>query len=422
MSGDDASRTFAAMTLMLASALPPELLRAAAAAHLLAALSAERDPTTMATMAAAMALAGEDPDRTADLAERAAAGLDGTDPAWYDAVRALVLTDRCDAAERELDRDQPYDPGAALAIRAELALRTGDLERAETAARALLGLSRARGRRLQEELAAAWLGEVLIERGDLTGAERVLGAGGLTGAAVAFARGRLRLAQGRAGEAIAELRACDGAHPALLPWRSALAEAFRETARARGEIAPGRGDIAAVADDLSAAQARRLAAEELQLARTPRAIGIAMRAAAGDDVVRLREAVAILDGTEARLERARAHAALGAALRRAGDHVAARDPLRAAVDLAHRCGATALEEHALAELRATGAKPRRRLMSGAGSLTPSERRIAELAASGRLNREIADHLVVTLATVEYHLRNAYRKLGIASRRELTAAL
>jgi DNA-binding CsgD family transcriptional regulator len=122
------------------------------------------------------------------------------------------------------------------------------------------------------------------------------------------------------------------------------------------------------------------------------------------------------------IERARAQFALGAALRRAGRPIEARDPLRVAVDLAHRCGATALEEQALTELRATGARPRRRLTSGPGALTPSERRITELAAAGRLNREIAEQLVVTLATVEYHLRNAYRKLGIASRTELHKVL
>jgi DNA-binding CsgD family transcriptional regulator len=117
----------------------------------------------------------------------------------------------------------------------------------------------------------------------------------------------------------------------------------------------------------------------------------------------------------ARLER-------DAALRRAGSTAEARDHLRLAVDLAHRCGATALEAEALAELRAAGGRPRRRLLTGAGALTPSERRTAELAAAGRQNREIAEALVVTLATVEFHLRNAYRKLGIASRTELGEAL
>jgi DNA-binding CsgD family transcriptional regulator len=126
--------------------------------------------------------------------------------------------------------------------------------------------------------------------------------------------------------------------------------------------------------------------------------------------------------TKTRLERARAYAAAGAALRRAGRPVEARDPLRLAVDLAHRCGAVELEEQALAELRAAGARPRRLLTSGAGALTPSERRVAELAAAGSLNREIADSLFVTISTVEFHLRRAYRKLGITSRSRLGEVL
>ena len=56
------------------------------------------------------------------------------------------------------------------------------------------------------------------------------------------------------------------------------------------------------------------------------------------------------------------------------------------------------------------------------SLTPSERRVADLAAAGRTNRDIAQELFVTPKTVEVHLSNAYRKLGIRSRRELAGAL
>ena len=126
--------------------------------------------------------------------------------------------------------------------------------------------------------------------------------------------------------------------------------------------------------------------------------------------------------TDHHLERARTYAAVGAALRRAGRPVDAREPLRAAVDLAHRCGAGDLESEALAELRAAGARPRRPLRSGAGSLTPSERRVTGLAAAGRTNREIADALFVTISTVEFHLRHAFRKLGIASRMQLGEAL
>jgi DNA-binding NarL/FixJ family response regulator len=141
-----------------------------------------------------------------------------------------------------------------------------------------------------------------------------------------------------------------------------------------------------------------------------------------EEMAVLHEAVSLLDTSGEPIERARAHADLGAALRRAGRPVEAREPLRIAVDLAHRFGALALEEHALAELRAAGARPRRRAVTGPGALTRSERRIVELAAAGRLNREIAEALVVTLATVEYHLRNAYRKLGVTSRKQLPHAL
>jgi len=86
-------------------------------------------------------------------------------------------------------------------------------------------------------------------------------------------------------------------------------------------------------------------------------------------------------------------------------------------------GARALHERARTELAATGARPRREvLLSGPASLTPSERRIADLAAAGQSNREIAQALFVTPKTVEYHLRNSYRKLDISSRRQLGEAL
>lgn len=127
-------------------------------------------------------------------------------------------------------------------------------------------------------------------------------------------------------------------------------------------------------------------------------------------------------GTTARLERARRYAALGAALRRSGRRVEAREPLRRAVDLAHECGAADLAAEALGELRATGARPRRPRITGVTALTRRERRIAGLAADGWRNREIAQELFVTIQTVEFHLRNAYRKLGITSRRELARAL
>jgi DNA-binding NarL/FixJ family response regulator len=67
-------------------------------------------------------------------------------------------------------------------------------------------------------------------------------------------------------------------------------------------------------------------------------------------------------------------------------------------------------------------RPRTDARSGPGSLTASERRVADMAAAGETNRDIAQALYVTPKTVEVHLSNAYRKLGVRSRRELPEAL
>jgi ATP/maltotriose-dependent transcriptional regulator MalT len=401
----------------------------------------ERDPAVLGTIAAEMGMAGDAPDRMADIAERAVAGVDATATtaagwSWYNATRSLVVAERYDVALRVLnaavdrarERGAVFDAGCALTFRGELFVHVGDLASAEVDARTLLEISSAYGWPLGEGFAAATLGEVLIERGELDEAARLLTGGPLAGPPagvphlyphvwVLLARGRLRLAQGRIEDAIDELRECgrralaiDHVNPAVVAWRSHLARALAELGQT--------------------AEARRQAAEELDLARAfgaRRALGIALRGAArvadGDDeMALLREAVQVLDESPAQLERARAYAALGAALQRDGASEAARAPLRVAVELAHRCGAHALEDAALAELRATGARPRRRVTTGAGALTPSERRIADLAATGQQNREIAQALFVTMATVEFHLRNAYRKLGITSRTQLAHAL
>jgi DNA-binding CsgD family transcriptional regulator len=177
------------------------------------------------------------------------------------------------------------------------------------------------------------------------------------------------------------------------------------------------------------AEARRLASEELELARawgTPRAIGIALRALglieedAGLEL--LRDAVAMLAPSSAALEHVRAQADLGAALRRANRRAEARPLLAEALDRATRLGALALAERCRTELQATGARPRRVLLTGVDALTASERRVAEMAATGMSNPQIAQALFVTRKTVETHLGSAYRKLGIESRDALPDAL
>jgi DNA-binding NarL/FixJ family response regulator len=96
--------------------------------------------------------------------------------------------------------------------------------------------------------------------------------------------------------------------------------------------------------------------------------------------------------------------------------------LRKAFDVARHGGAIRVAQRAHGELQATGEKIRPYAPIGVESLTPSERRVADLAASGMTNRQIAQSLFVTVKTVEAHLSAAYDKLDISSRRQLPDAL
>ncbi|MDQ3722356.1 MAG: helix-turn-helix transcriptional regulator, partial [Actinomycetota bacterium] len=96
--------------------------------------------------------------------------------------------------------------------------------------------------------------------------------------------------------------------------------------------------------------------------------------------------------------------------------------LREGYELALRCGAAGLARAARAELRASGIRLRREAMTGAASLTASERRIADMAASGLSNAEIAQDLFLTVKTIEMHLTQAYRKLDISRRSQIAQAL
>jgi len=159
----------------------------------------------------------------------------------------------------------------------------------------------------------------------------------------------------------------------------------------------------------------------------PRTLGVALRAAAlvaggQPGQALLGEAIQVLAGRDTRLEQARALADLGALLRRSNHRAEARDLLRRAIDTAHHLGAETLALQAETELRATGARPRRVLLSGLESLTASELRIAELAADRLTNREIAQTLFVTARTVEGHLTHVFYKLNVKDRSGLAAAL
>jgi len=192
-----------------------------------------------------------------------------------------------------------------------------------------------------------------------------------------------------------------------------------------------RGDLALALAGLGQTdEAAAVAADNLQRAERwggSRPLGVALRVSGmvqgGEEgMALLRRSADTLEHSSAALEHATSLTELGSALRRANRRAEARGLLRAALDAAHRCGAAPLVERAREELVATGARPRRPVLSGADSLTPRERKVAKLAAEGRSNREIAQELFVTERTVETHVRHALQKLEVSSRREIGKAL
>ncbi len=118
--------------------------------------------------------------------------------------------------------------------------------------------------------------------------------------------------------------------------------------------------------------------------------------------------------------RARTELAYGEFLRRARRRVDARVHLRAALETFEELGAAPLADRAAAELRASGETARRRDVSTATDLTPQELNVARLVRQGMSNRDVAGQLFVSPRTVDFHLRNVFTKLGVASRAELMA--
>jgi DNA-binding CsgD family transcriptional regulator len=384
--------------------------------------------------ASARAHAGHEPAEALAGARGALAGgvllRDHHAPAFTVPVTVLVLLDRFDEALDVLADalDRARRTGAAYLftmtsmLRADVWWRLGELDEAEADAHNEITHGGVFGRAFALNRCLA---DVLIERGRLDQAADALAEAEAHGesprtlpwALFRSTRGRLRILHGRVEEGVEDLltagqwlQALGWRNPALAAWRSHAALGLARLKRD--------------------AQATELAREEVALARrwgAPRALGQALTAAGllarGEPGVELlREAAGVLAGSPALLMRARALTELGAALRRGNRRADAREPLAAGLELAERCGASALAERAREELIATGARPRRAMRTGVDALTPGERRVASLAAGGQTNRDIAQALFVTEKTIETHLSHAYRKLDIHSRSQLTSAL
>ena len=391
----------------------------------LLALHAMEGAITGAPAADVRAVAEQALARGALLDDETADGL-----SYYLAVGALTFSEDLQTAEAALTTavEDAQSRGSVLGfatashVRAMTILMRGRLLDAANDARYALAVER-HGWSLGMGGARVVLANVEIERGDLEAAQRHLQGAEAAGAGDPFrlsflaVRGRHKLLSGDAEAALEDYLACGAladragvANPAVAPWRS------------------GAGLASAVVGDWS--EAERLIEKELSLARAvgaPGAIGRALRNLAsiretGPALEALEAAVEMLQGSQAALERAAALVDFGAALRRSGKRRDARGHLKAGLELAQRCGADVLAARALRESNAAGARPRRTALHGEEALTARERQVASLAADGLSNREIAETLVVTVKTVEWHLKHSYRKLGVSSRGQLREAL
>ncbi|MFJ9853238.1 AAA family ATPase [Streptomyces sp. NPDC101150] len=389
----------------------------------------------LAAMAVLTALDGQDPKPAVKYALRAARSPQLPLKSWslINSAFVLDLADRTEDAGAVLDRllchgrenSAVSTYALALSIRALHLHGRGALPDALADARTAVQICGAERWGEMVVLPRLALAGVLVDRGEAAHAEELL-----TGTTPVWrdhfvwtyhryllVQGRTRHALGDAEGALALFRECGRSleeagvrHAAYLPWWAEAACVLAELGRAE--------------------EAQEPAAHGTRLARrwgTPRVLGLAALARGvatpGEKGVELLgEAVRELSASPARIAHARAELVLGQALLAAGDLRAAREHLRAAADLAQRCGALALNQNARGALLAAGGRMRKMTSSPLGLLTGMERKVAALAAGGAKNRSIAQSLYITVRTVETHLTSVYRKLDISDRAQLAVVL
>jgi DNA-binding CsgD family transcriptional regulator len=360
----------------------------------------------------------------------------GPDSPTY--VRLLVglnLADELDYNSTELSaaiaegrrRGATFGLAFATMLRGVIAWRRGQLAVAEADARVGLEIMTQLGWLAGFPYPLSLLVDVLNDAGELDEADRLLEennlSGSLPGGRAFFVeflgtRGRLRLAQGRTEQGIAD----------LVEQAVQLDELGHSRPDVRGRLA--KSLVPALVRAGRVQEGRQIAEKALQVARAygvPRYVADSLRGRAlahprGPDLKELEEVATIYDRLGARHDLAATLLDIGAALRRKRKPAAARAPLRRALDLARASGARPIAERAEHELRAAGARPRRDRITGRDALTASERRVAELASGDMTNRQIGETLFITRRTVESHLEHVFRKLDIHSRSDLQRAI
>jgi DNA-binding CsgD family transcriptional regulator len=403
---------------VLAGRLPPEPQLCALVAGSMAILGGANERAREAALQAARSGAAEDDETSQGLAG-SFAGVALVVIGEYELAETtlLSLADRARQRRRMLALAQ-YDQ-----VLASLRWREGRLPEAITHARESLRLRDA-GWTFISSLAAPTLAFAELERGNVAAAATAVALAehdhdprSAPMALARAARGRVALAQREprraldelqlAGERAVELYGTE--QPDMMPWRPFAALAAN-----------------ALGDQKRAGALAESGVEVTRRVGSPWALGQALRVdgelAGAEGLPTLQEAVSVLASSRAHLEHAHALVALGCCLRRRRAPREAREPLRAGLEIARRCGAVPLAERAHEELLASGARPRKMLHVGRDALTPAELRVATMAGDGMTNREIAEQLIVSTRTVEAHLAHVYAKLDVNSRRSLGAAL
>lgn len=350
-------------------------------------------------------------------------------------VAAFLLAGEVDAAmhgaEQALAVAREHGATSVLVLgwylRAVAELGRGDLVAAEADLRQAIDLAR-----LARLTPTAMLSvvppliEIQIERDELDAAEVGLAEYGLADGPVPkhmfldllrLRRGQLRLARGELEQAAEDFALLSGDLETVGLGPVALALISPIAARTFTAVGQ-RKQAQALAEEIWTAAKRWGAPITVAQALRTRAAAVEGE----DSVALLANASDLLEGSPSRLQRAHTLFELGAALRRCGRRADSRTPLRESLRLARRCGAIRLAKRVHDELEASGETVRSYTPIGVESLTPSERRVAELAASGMTNRQIAQSLFVTIKTVEAHLSATYDKLDIRSRQQLPVAL